>query len=92
MVLFGAPVISTLTAFKLASTLGCQLSADGASECLLWGVDIGEMLFLHAVPVVGMILAPLALVAFLWKGILVWYVVVIALHLSMRYAEKQESI
>lgn len=78
--LFGFPIVGLLSVLQLSSWLGCELSARGASQCLLWGVDIGERLYGYVIPMIGSLLTPIAFAMGFWDVVLAWAALVLLLH------------
>lgn len=78
IVLFGAPIIGTLSAFGLAEIAGCPLSAANSVDCYFLGLNIGQRLYGYAVPLVGSIMTPIALfsafkdILLIWLAMLIW--------------------
>lgn len=87
--LFGFPIVGILSALQLSSWLGCELSARGASACMLWGWDIGERLYVYVIPMIGSLLAPIALVIGFWDILLAWAALVVLLHVLWRTSVKK---
>jgi hypothetical protein len=82
--LFGFPILGAFSAFKLASWLGCSLSARASTECMFLGMDIGERLYGYAVPFVGAPLTPIAFLSGFWDIFLVWGALSLGLHLAYK--------
>ena len=89
ILLFGFPILGLLSALKLSDWLGCSLFARGASECMLWGWDIGERLYVYVIPMIGSLLTPLAFAMGFWDIVLVWAFVVLLLHLLWWFNTKK---
>ena len=87
--LFGFPIVGILSALQLSSWLGCELSARGASACMLWGWDIGERLYVYVIPMIGSLLTPIALVIGFWDILLAWAALVVLLHVLWRTSVKK---
>lgn len=89
--LFGFPIVGIFSALKLASWLDCSLSASGATECMLWGVDIGERLYVYVIPLIGSLLTPIAFFMGFWDLLLAWAALVLLLHVLWRFNAKKAN-
>ncbi len=81
VIIFGTPVISNLIVMELIDISGCDLSPAGPSECLIWGVDFGNRLFIYE-SFISFIFAPLVFLIYFWDIILIWLVCYLVLHIQ----------
>jgi len=56
---------------------------------MLWGWDIGERLYVYVIPMIGSLLAPIALVIGFWDILLAWAALVVLLHVLWRTSVKK---
>ena len=80
VIIFGTPVISNLIVMGLIDLAGCDLSPAGPSECLVWGGDLGNRLFIYE-SFISFIFTPVVFLIYFWDIILIWLLCYLVLHI-----------
>jgi hypothetical protein len=95
--IFGLPIVGSAAALNLAHELGCTVNAASAHTCLLFGTDIGDILYNYAMTslflgVLNPLLFFLLLVTVISQVVAIaWFVAVLALLILIRDVKRQLS-
>lgn len=88
--LFGSPIIGLFSAHAFAFLLGCTITSAGPSECIFFGLDMGNRLYAYAIPWIG---APLTPIAFAYAfGDIMLYWAGLALFLNLLCPARTKKI
>ena len=80
-VLFGLPIIGTLSMRVVYHWLGCQFGFDYQPACMVMGVDISKRVGAYGVPLLGMLLTPIIFIKAFWELLLGWSAATLVLAL-----------
>lgn len=85
VIAFATPVVGVYNAENLFSDyLGCNISAFSKSECLVFGLDIGNRIRMYGAPFIGVLVTPLAFFVVFWE-LSVFWIILIMLTKMMAY-------
>ena len=90
---FATPVLGVFSAkFLFVNELGCNMSSFSQSECLVFGVDIGDRIRMYGAPFIGVLATPLAFFMVFWEVSVVWIMLIIFTKiLAGKYERKGEK-
>ena len=78
VIAFATPVVGVYNAKNLFSDyLGCSISAFSKSECLGFGVDIGNRIRMYGAPFIGVLATPLPFIIVFWEVSVLWLLLII---------------
>jgi hypothetical protein len=90
IIVFGFPLLGAVSAGIVGSIPGCPISAAGNS-CTVLGIDVGARLSVYAIPILGSILTPIALILVFWPLLLVWTLITFVTWAAARSNKRQEK-